>query len=264
MASELSADRSLGLRSSILTEIGDRQSNQDAQASARQGGLACFVVSDGAGGHTGGEIASNLVVKAVIDSFLQELSFGVRALQFYVGQAIARVAQGKSTDRQLTDMSATLAAVLIDNDNRCALWAHLGDTRIYLFRDKKIHWITRDHSLVQQFVDAGYCANEALRTHPQRSILYAAVGTDGDTLPEMTLDAIPLQDGDAFLLCTDGFWEWITESEMEQSLASAVSVEDWLRKMRQIVENNGIKAPKSRDNYTAQALWFTDRDLETK
>ncbi|HSY28434.1 MAG TPA: protein phosphatase 2C domain-containing protein, partial [Burkholderiaceae bacterium] len=121
MASELSADRRLDLRSSELTEIGDRQSNQDAQASARQGGLACFVVSDGAGGHAGGEIASNLVVKAVIDSFLQELSFGVRALQFYVSQAVSRVAQGKSTDRKLKDMSATVAAVLIDNDNRCAL-----------------------------------------------------------------------------------------------------------------------------------------------
>jgi len=264
MPSELSAERKLNFRSVALTEIGDRQSNQDAQASARQGGLACFVVSDGAGGHAGGEIASNLVVKAVIDSFLQELSFGVRALQFYVSQAIARVAQGKNTDLNLSDMSATVAAVLIDNDNRCALWAHLGDTRIYLFRNKRTHWITRDHSLVQQFVDAGYCPREALRTHPQRSVLYAAVGTDGDTSPEMTRDAIPLQEGDAFLLCTDGFWEWITESEMERSLAAALSVDDWLRQMRQIVENNGNKSPKFRDNYTAQALWFTDGGLETK
>jgi len=264
MARELSADHKLDLRSSELTEIGDRQSNQDAQASARQGGLACFVVSDGAGGHAGGEIASSLVVKAVIDSFLQELSFGVRALQFYVSQAISRVAQGKSTDRQLKDMSATVAAVLIDNDNRCALWSHLGDPRIYLFRNKKIQSVTRDHSLVQQFVDAGYCPPEALRTHPQRSVLYAAVGTDGDTPPEMTQEIVALQEGDAFLLCTDGFWEWITESEMEQCLARAVSVEDWLRKMRKIVEDNGNKSPKFRDNYTAQALWFTDNALEIK
>jgi serine/threonine protein phosphatase PrpC len=80
----------------------------------------------------------------------------------------------------------------------------------------------------------------------------------------MTQNAVDLQEGDAFLLCTDGFWEWITESEMEQCLARAVSVDDWMRKMRQIVEDNGNKSPKFRDNYTAQALWFTDNTLEIK
>ncbi|HXA46283.1 MAG TPA: PP2C family serine/threonine-protein phosphatase [Burkholderiaceae bacterium] len=264
MTRELSADRRLEFQMATLSEIGDRQTNQDAHASMRKEGLACFVVSDGAGGHTGGEIASNLVVTAVIDSFVQEQSFGVRALQFYVNQAINNVAHGKSHDRRLKDMSATVAALLIDNDNRSALWAHLGDTRVYVFRDKKIHRVTRDHSLVQQFVDAGYCAPDALRTHPQRSVLYAAVGTDGDTIPEVTQEAIQLQEGDAFLLCTDGFWERLNEVDMEQCLESATSADDWLRRMRQIVENNGNKSPKLRDNYTAQALWFIDGELETK
>jgi serine/threonine protein phosphatase PrpC len=264
MASELSADRGLALKHAELSEIGDRQSNQDAKANARQGGLACFVISDGAGGHKGGEVASSLVVKAIIDSFLQELSFGVRALQFYVSQALAQVALSKKSNPPLADMSATMAAVLIDNDNRCALWAHLGDTRIYFFRDKKINRVTRDHSLVQQFVDAGYCPPEALRTHPQRSVLYAAIGTDGETPPEVTRDVISLQEGDAFLLCTDGFWEWITEIEMEQTLRRAITVDDWLRRMRLIVENNGSKSPKFRDNYTAQALWFSDQALKVE
>jgi serine/threonine protein phosphatase PrpC len=264
MTRELSTERRLDLQSSALSEIGDRQSNQDAHASMRQGGLACFVISDGAGGHAGGEIASNLVVTGVIESFLQEQSFGARALQFYVNQAINNVTHGKNTDGKLKDMSATVATLLVDNDNRCALWSHLGDTRIYMFRNKKICGVTRDHSLVQQFVDAGYCAADALRTHPQRSILYAAVGTDGETAPEMTPEPIHLNEGDAFLLCTDGFWERITETEMEHYLAKAASVDDWLRKMRQIVENNSNKSPKLRDNYTAQALWFTGGDVESK
>ncbi|MBV8636117.1 MAG: protein phosphatase 2C domain-containing protein, partial [Burkholderiaceae bacterium] len=67
MANEVSADRALELKSAQVTHIGDRQSNQDAQGSAQRGGLACYVVSDGAGGHAGGEIASNIVVKAIID-----------------------------------------------------------------------------------------------------------------------------------------------------------------------------------------------------
>ena len=260
MANDVSADRALELSSAQVTHIGDRQTNQDAQASARRGGLACFVVSDGAGGHAGGEIASSIVVKAVIDSFLQEQSFGVRAMRFYVGQAITMVANGKKANSTVKDMSATFASVLIDNENRCALWAHLGDTRIYLFRHRKIQSVTRDHSLVQQFVDAGYCPPEALRTHPQRSVLYAAVGTDGETAPEMTQEAVNLEDGDAFLLCTDGFWEWITESEMESSLIGAVSAEDWLRRMREVVDRNSGNSPKFRDNFTAQAIWFAEHD----
>ncbi len=258
MANEVSADRALELKSVQVTHIGDRQTNQDAQASAQRGGLACFVVSDGAGGHAGGEIASGIVVKAIIDSFLKEQSFGVRAMRFYVGEALAMVAKGKTANSTIKDMSATIAAVLIDNENRCALWAHLGDTRIYLFRNRKVQSVTRDHGLVQQFVDAGYCPPEALRTHPQRSVLYAAVGTDGETAPEMTEEAVALQDGDAILLCTDGFWEWITETEMERCLGAAISVEDWLRRMREIVDLHGEASPKFRDNYTAQALWFRE------
>jgi serine/threonine protein phosphatase PrpC len=260
MANEVSADRILELSSAQITNIGDRQTNQDAQGSAQRGALACFVVSDGAGGHAGGEIASGIVVKAILDSFLYEQSFGARAMRFYVGQAVAMVANGKKANATVGDMSATIAAVLVDSENRCALWAHLGDTRIYLFRNRKLHNVTRDHSLVQQFVDAGYCPPEALRTHPQRSVLYAAIGNESETAPEMTQEAIALQDRDAILLCTDGFWEWITESEMEASLAAAASVDDWLRRMRQIVEANSANSPKFRDNYTAQALWFIERD----
>lgn len=260
MARMLTADQGLELDCAQLTDIGGRQSNQDAHANAQQDGLACFVISDGTGGHAGGEIASRLVVNAVIDGFLQELSFGGRALRFYVEHAIAQVAKRKIAEQQLKDMSATVATVLIDKENRFALWAHLGDTRIYLFRDGKVYRATHDHSLVQQFVDAGYCPPEALRTHPQRSVLYAAVGTEGDTDPEITHETVALHDGDAFLLCTDGFWEWVTEHEMEQSLADAASADDWLRRMREILERNGRNSPKLRDNYTAQALWFTECD----
>jgi serine/threonine protein phosphatase PrpC len=261
MANDVSADRALALKSAQVTHIGDRQSNQDAQAGAERGGLACFVVSDGAGGHAGGEIAANIVVKAIIDSFLKEQSFGARAMRFYVSEALAMVAKGKKANATIKDMSATFAAVLVDNENRCALWAHLGDTRIYLFRARKLQSVTHDHSLVQQFVDAGYCPPEALRTHPQRSVLYASVGTDGDTAPEMTEEAVALQDGDAILICTDGFWEWITENEMERCLGAAISVEDWLRRMREIVDLHGEASPKFRDNYTAQALWFRDSTI---
>lgn len=241
-----------------MTNPGDRRCNQDMLGSACRDDLACFVVSDGAGGHEGGAVASSVVVRAVLEKFLLELSFGHHALRSYIDFAIAEVVQRKKEGDRLTNMSSTVAAVLIDQKNRCALWAHMGDTRVYLFRHGTVLKATKDHSLIQQFIDAGYCKPDQLRIHPQRNLLFAAIGAEGDSRPVVTRDAFEIQDGDVFLICTDGFWEWITESEMEQTLSRAMAAEDWLSAMNAIIEKNGSVASKSRDNYTAFAVWLSD------
>lgn len=239
-----------------LTDPGGRGANQDALASAQFDEVACFVVSDGVGGHRGGEIASALVVKAVVDAFVREATFSPRALQSYIGNAILQVNGRKSRDARLESMSATVAAVLIDCRNRLALWAHMGDSRIYLLRQNKIIRVTKDHSLVQQLVDAGYCSADQLRSHPQRSILCAAVGVGEDCMAEVTETAAPMEEGDAFLVCTDGFWEWVTEPEMEQAAAASASAGEWLMAMRTIAERNGSHLSSSRDNYSAFTIRF--------
>jgi serine/threonine protein phosphatase PrpC len=260
MADDSSVDGSLVLSVAQFTHAGGRRANQDALASAQQDDLACFVMSDGAGGHHGGEIASAIVVDAVIGRFLQDAAFGPRALRSYIDCASARVARRKSEDQRLQAMSATVAAVLIDRKNRSALWAHLGDTRVYLFRRNKLYQLTRDHSVVQELIDAGYCRADQLRTHPQRNALRAAVGAEGGSMPEVTQAATAIEAGDSFLICTDGFWEWITEQEMEHAAASAHSAQQWLMTMRVIVEKNGRLGNASHDNYTAFAIYFDDAE----
>lgn len=251
-------DGGLALSFAELTHIGGRQSNQDALASAHQDDLACFVVSDGVGGYSGGEIASAIVVDAVIGRFLIESAFSPRALHSYIDYAAAQIARRKLEECQLQGMSATVAAVLIDQKNRSALWAHMGDTRIYLFRRNKVHKVTKDHSLVQQLVDAGYCSADQLRDHPQRSMLCAAIGSDGENIAEVTQVPMAIEAQDTFLICTDGFWEWITEQDMEDAAATAQSAEEWLMAMRVIVEKNGSLPHVSHDNYTAFAISFKD------
>ncbi|MDP9109808.1 MAG: protein phosphatase 2C domain-containing protein [Pseudomonadota bacterium] len=238
-----------------LCETGDRAENQDALAHARHDNLACFVMSDGAGGHVGGEIASHLVVNAVIESFTQELSFSTRALQSYLDQAIAQVANGRR-DARVADMSATVAVVLIDQDNACALWGHLGDTRIYFFRAGQPAQVTKDHSLVQQFVDAGYVQPEQARNHPQRSVLFAAIGPDGDNPPVVTPQAVGLTPGDAMLICTDGLWEWLSEQDMQYCLNDSDSAASWLAALQQMAADNSRSSVRQRDNFSAQAIWF--------
>jgi serine/threonine protein phosphatase PrpC len=245
-----------------ITQVGGRHSNQDALCHVRQDALSCFIVSDGVGGQKGGEIAASIAIQAIREQFLQELSFGPRALRSYIDHATARIAQRKSEEPHLQHMSTTVAVALIDQKNRCALWAHIGDTRIYRFRADKIKNVTKDHSVVQQFIDAGYCTADELRTHPQRNTLFAALGQEGDTLPEVTQKIVDIQDGDAFLLCTDGLWEWLTDDEIEQALHTAQSADEWLLNMCNIADANGACATNAtdrvRDNFTAFAIFANE------
>jgi serine/threonine protein phosphatase PrpC len=155
-------------------------------------------------------------------------------------------------------MSSTVAVLLIDQKNRCALWGHMGDTRLYLFRRGKLLSATKDHSLIQQFVDAGHCSPEQLRRHPRRSILCAAVGVEGSAPADITQDVTQLQGGDTFLVCSDGFWEWISEAEMEQAALLAGSAQDWLDLMHAIVEKNGKASNIPLDNCTAFTIYVAE------
>lgn len=246
---------------SHITGIGGRESNQDALASAHHGDMACYVVADGTGGHQGGEVASAIVVKSVIDAFRAALdqSSGASSiesiLQSCIEYAAVEVARGKTGHDHLQSMSATVAAVLIDTGRCLVTWAHLGDTRVYLFREGRLLHVTKDHSLVQQFIDAGLVESAEMRTHPQRNLLYAAVGVDGDVPPAIQ-SAIALQNGDAILICTDGLWEWITEDEMEHCLSHAADVDSWLAALCAAADKSSAASGKMRDNFTAQALWI--------
>ena len=260
------------LRFAQITTVGDRRSNQDALGKVEQDGLACFVLADGVGGQDGGEIAAGIAVRSILERFVQESSFSPRALRSYVDYAIAQVTQRRSQELHLQNMSTTVAVLLIDRSNQCALWAHLGDTRIYLFRGNKIQSVTKDHSLVQQFVDAGYCTPDEVRTHPQRNALYAAIGQEGGTEPEVTQEMVGIQDGDAFLICSDGLWESVTDTQMEQALAASDSAEQWLSDMCRTAD---VMAPtaarmaahpasKARDNCTAFAITLREANAENR
>lgn len=244
-----------------INAIGDRQSNQDVLDCAFEDDLACFVLADGTGGHLGGETAASLVTASIIGKFRQYASFSTHALRSYIDSAIQQVAHEKTTNVRQENMSSTMATLLIDIANCCALWGHMGDTRIYLLRQGKILSVSKDHSLAQRMVDAGYADVAALRNNPHRNILFAAIGAEGDIVPEVTLNAVALQEGDAFLLCTDGFWEWVHENEIEQSWLETSSSDAWLKKMNTMAEKNIANTNVSRDNFSAFAICIRDTGI---
>jgi serine/threonine protein phosphatase PrpC len=235
------------------SDVGMRAANQDAIGAARNGDLACFVIADGTGGHHGGEVASRLAVDAVLGGFCAAPKFGAPALLSYAAQATASVAGAKRADPDVAAMSTTVAALLIDSQAARAVWAHLGDSRIYLFRAGRVHAVTRDHSLAQQLVDAGYASAGELRLHPQRNILLSALGAEGDFAVAAS-DEFALEAGDALLACSDGLWEWVLDAEMEQDLSATARSEDWLAAMCARADAAVAAAGKERDNYSAYAI----------
>lgn len=243
----------VSLASASLSAQGMRDTNQDAIGDAARGDVACFVVADGAGGHAGGEVASRLAIESIVGGFAGEPAFGAAPLRALVEQAGERIAGDKSAANGRDDMSTTVAALLVDQAGGRAVWAHLGDTRVYLFRGGRLYSSTKDHSVTQQLIDAGYASAGQLRTHPQRNVLYAALGAGGDT-PPVVSDETALSAGDAFLLCTDGLWEWVNDDDMERTLQSALDPQDWLAALCHVAQSNAGATRKVRDNYSAYAV----------
>jgi serine/threonine protein phosphatase PrpC len=238
----------LQLQWAAICATGGRETNQDAIGAATRASMHCFVLADGAGGHAGGEVAARLVVNSVLGAF----TIGAH-LPGCATNAEQAVTQARTHEAQHADMSATLAACVIDLQAGLAQWAHLGDSRVYLFRDADVLCATRDHSLTQQLIDAGLARIEQLRVHPQRNILYAAVGAHGDT-PVAFSEAVPLRPGDALLLCSDGLWEWVLEAEMVATLSGCADSQSWLDALCAVAQANHAASNKVRDNYSAYAV----------
>jgi PPM family protein phosphatase len=240
------------LEISALSKPGGRDPNEDALGFWSEAGVCLCVVSDGAGGHGGGDVASKLAVHTILGRFRESPDCTVQAVERALREANQAIIARQRTGDVVADMRATAVVVAIDAGRPSACWGHLGDSRLYAFRHGRVIVQTRDHSVVQRMVDAGYLRMDQLRQASERSRLFAALGHEENFEPALSEPAFPIEHGDAFMLCTDGFWEHVDEHEMEQALAEATSAEAWLQRMElQVVARGG----KGQDNYSALAVW---------
>ena len=134
---------------------------------------------------------------------------------------------------------------------RSALWAHIGDVRIYAFRDGEMIWQTRDHSISQALVNAGEISSEDIRGHADRNRLLGFLGSRGKSHPTVLDTKFVFQPGDVFLMCTNGFWQHVNELEMQADWCKSLCLEDWLERMEIRIL---MTAPDGHDNYSAVAL----------
>jgi PPM family protein phosphatase len=240
-----------------VTEKHQRRQNEDSCDYNWVNGCGCWVMADGLGGHQGGEVASKLAVESILGTFASQPEISSEAVTRYLEAAQYALLQRQKAEPQLSGMRTTI--VLLTADEQAAMWGHVGDSRLYHFRSGRIINQTRDHSVSQALVNSGEIKPEEVRFHEDRNRLLRALGQDDDFRPTVLKTRQPLEKEDAFLLCTDGFWEMILETEMEADLGSASTPQEWLEKMQNRIMERALKeADKKRDNFTALAVLVTN------
>ncbi len=241
-----------------LSKKGGRQVNEDAIDYWISSSFSCYVLSDGLGGHYGGDIASQLVISSIRERFLQQPKCSTEMIGLLLNIADDAIVREQQKNSSLKNMRATAVLLIIDANNQIATWGHIGDSRLYCFRKGKIISQTRDHSISQNMVEAGFLKPMELRTSPTRNQLYAALGNGDTSEVEILPEEFSIRYGDVFLMCSDGLWEYVEEHEMESMLNSASTALAWLKAMERQVLIKGIST--SQDNYSAIAIWCKDSD----
>lgn len=224
---------------------GGRASNQDQTGEVLGNRAACFVVCDGIAGFPGGDIAAKLARDTILQNFDGEKHLNAQSIRQHITSANAAIQQQQRQSDEYSKMGTTLVSLFIDRDYQLAYWAHAGDSRLYLFRRGYLHAVTTDHSLIQQMQDAGYQTNGI-----NSNLLYFALGLNEERDATYS-DVLQLEDGDVFLLCTDGFWHSFSQAELEQSLHMVNSPSEWIALMQQAWKKNN-----NSDNYSAIAVWI--------
>jgi len=234
-----------------LSKTGGRRNNQDSFGCEVNQRTGCWVVADGLGGHAGGETASRMAVDAVLSVFRQTKSVSPEIIDAGFFQAHQAIQQKATEDFSLSAMRTTLTVLICDEQQ--AVWGHVGDSRLYWFRNGKILYQTKDHSVPQMLVDAGKITPAEIRGHEEQNRLTRAVGQEGVLRATIVSEPVPLQSGDAALLCSDGIWNYILETEMEDDWAAANSTAEYLDLLERRVL---ARATGEHDNYTAVAVRF--------
>ncbi len=201
--------------SAALSHTGKVRSNNQDSGYA---GSNLFIVADGMGGHAGGDVASSIAIARLedLDRVYASTAEAERALRDAIAGTAGTLIDTVRSRPELAGLGTTVSALIMVDDY--AVIAHLGDSRIYLFRDDALTQITTDHTFVQRLVDSGRITPEEARYHPRRSVLMRVLG-DMDDDPEVDTFIMPTQPGDRWLLCSDGLSGVVDDSHTARALA---------------------------------------------
>ena len=238
------------IRAACVSDVGRvRRQNEDQCLVALEQKL--FIVSDGVGGHQAGEVASKAVVTVLPVMIEQQVTRmqtppSSEAMELVLRNAIVELSQrlrAESAGRAgLQGLGATVAVAWVRGS--LAHVAHMGDSRIYLFRQGRLEQLTEDHSVIALLLRHGEITPEEAQTHPARGRLSRYVGMEGEVYPDV--QTVQLQAGDRLLLCSDGLTNMVPDGQIVQLLQVNAEVEAACKGLV-----NAANAAGGTDNITA-------------
>ena len=204
----------------LLTFVAEQLGDEASDA------FGLFILADGMGGHQAGEVASALAARTVTREVIEHVYVpylihgrpdAQRPLTEALTQAVDEASQ--MVYNNVPGGGTTLTGVLILNER--AFLAHVGDSRAYLYHNGRLQQLTKDHSYVDKLVELGQLTMEEAAVHPQKNVLYRAVGQEGELEVDTHIETIPA--GGRLLLCCDGLWSMIGDEEIQRIVGGAAT-----------------------------------------
>jgi PPM family protein phosphatase len=207
-----------------------------------------FAIADGMGGAQAGEVASRLATAALKEAGAN--GGGEQRIADLIQEANRRVYDRSSSDPNTSGMGTTITVALVEDDR--VSFGHVGDSRAYLIRQAQMEQLTEDHSLVNELLKTGKLSREEAETHPQRSVITRALGTDPDV--DVDTFSVRAEDGDLFLLCSDGLTDMVSEeSILDVVERNRSDIDGALRALVKAANHGG-----GQDNITVVAFEIAD------
>ncbi len=227
------------------TNIGSRKDNEDSILTYKNDDYCLAALCDGLGGHGGGDIASQTALECFENTVKENAVFSDVEIKQLIENANKAVVEKQKTDPLLVNMRTTLAGCVINKGLlKCF---NVGDSRVYYFKNGRLKYISKDHSVPQMSIDLKQESFGSLRFNADRNRLTKVLGNVD--LPNLVseLPIFKIDPGDAFLICSDGFWEYVYETEMEIDWAKSFTVSEWVEFM---LVRMMLRMSNDNDNYS--------------
>lgn len=201
------------------------------------------VLCDGLGGNRAGEVASSLTVETIYNSFTRSDKVDyLERIKDSIQAANSMIIEESNSTPAFKGMATTVEVLFLNSST--AYWGHIGDSRIYKFKDQKIKQLTKDHSLVQRLVDEGYLTLKEAENHPNRNIIMKALGDTADVEADLSKLKLNPKDKFKFFVCSDGVTCVVNDDELEEIIGND-DADSTAEKLSKLIEDRG--AP---DNYS--------------
>jgi len=226
----------MNLRAAARSDVGRRRrTNEDRYGEDLALGL--FLVADGMGGHTAGQVASGLAIETMLEAVREESAGGslTERLRSAVARSNEHIFATAEAHAELSGMGTTLVALLVSGAR--AAVAHVGDSRVYRVRSSRIRQLTDDHSLVGELQRRGEISAAAAREHPHRHVLTRALGVRPEADPD--LGELTLGPGDVFVLCSDGLTHHVRDEEIAKAVTGEADLDEACRRLIALANARG-------------------------